>query len=162
MKKLRVGIILVIAIFTSVLFAGCSSSNDDKVYNMNQEINVGDLTLKVTGTERLESIDNLKAEQGKELLVVKYIMKNNTNDDKACSRIEFTLEDKNDKEIKSVFIPEDLKKATELKIANDKAVPANGELEGSVVFQVNKGAKDLVLDYEPEILDIDSVHVKLG
>lgn len=162
MKKIMSGIILVIAMFTSILFVGCSSSNDNKLYNMNEEINTGDLILKVTGTERLDAIDNLKADSGKELLVVKYIMKNNSDEDKACSRIEFTLEDKKDQEMKSVFIPEDLKKASELKIANDKAVPAKGELEGAVVFQVDKNAKGLILDYEPEIIDLDSIHIKLN
>lgn len=162
MKKLRVGIILVIAIFASALFTGCSLSNDNKVYNMNQDVRVGDLILKVTGTERLDSIDNFKAENGKELLVVKYVMKNKSKDDKALGRIEFKLEDKNDNEIKSIFIPENLKEATDLKIANDKAIPADGELEGSVVFQVKKGAKNLTLEYEPEIIDIDSVHIKLN
>lgn len=162
MKKLRVSIVLIIAIVSSVLLAGCSTSNDDKVYSINQEINSGDITFKVTGIERLDSIDDFKPEAGNEFLVVKYVMKNNTNDSKECSRIEFELESKNNKEIKSTFIPEDTKGAQDLKVANDKAVPAKGELEGSVVFQVKKDSTGYVLEYEPEVIDIDAINVKLN
>lgn len=162
MKKLRVSIALIIAIVSSVLLVGCSTSNGDKVYSINQEINLGDITFKVTGIERLDSIDDFKPKVGNEFLVVKYVIKNNTNDSKECSRIQFELESKNNKEIKSTFIPEDTKGSQDLKVANDKAVPAKGKLEGSVIFQVKKDSTGYILEYEPEVIDIDAINVKLN
>ncbi|EGT3614828.1 DUF4352 domain-containing protein [Clostridium perfringens] len=161
MRKLRVGIILAIAIISSVLLTGCSSSKGDKVYNMNEKINVGDLSIEVTGIERVDSIDQFKAEEGKEFLVVKYIMKNNTKDKKECSRIEFKLEDSNNNEINSYFIPEDTKQAKILNIANDKAVQGNSSLKGSVVFQVDEDSTGYTLEFEPKIINNHPIDIKL-
>lgn len=162
MKKIKVGIVLSIVILGSVLLMGCSSKSDDKIYNMNKEINAGDVSIEVTGTERIDSIDDFEAKDGKEFLVIKYIMKNNTDEKKECSRVEFRLEDKDGKEINSYFIPEDTKEAKILDISNDKAIEGKDSLVGSVVFQVDKDSSDYTLEFEPDIINVHPIEIKIN
>lgn len=162
MKKIKVGIVLSIVILGSVLLMGCSSKSDDKIYNMNKEINAGDVSIEVTGTERIDSIDDFEAKDGKEFLVIKYIMKNNTDEKKECSRVEFRLEDKDGKEINSYFIPEDTKEAKILDISNDKAIEGKDSLVGSVVFQVDKDSSNYTLEFEPDIINVHPIEIKIN
>lgn len=162
MKKTKVGIVLSIVILGSILLMGCSSKSYDKIYNMNKEINAGDMSIEVTGTERIDSIDDFEAKDGKEFLVVKYIMKNNTDEKKECSRVEFKLEDKDGQEINSYFIPEDTKEAKILDIANDKAIEGKDSLVGSVVFQVDKDSSDYTLEFEPDIINVHPIEIKIN
>jgi hypothetical protein len=118
------------------------------VVAVGEPVQVGNLTLTVTGVEEPEGDGSLlKPEAGNKFLVVRTVFENSGGAAEPISTmLQMTLVDQSGKEYKL-----DILAATLAEQTPDGEVPAGGKLEGGVGFQVPEDATGLTFVFSPLI-----------
>ncbi|EGT4139178.1 DUF4352 domain-containing protein [Clostridium perfringens] len=157
-KKVKVIFTILLALLVvgglSKIFLSKHSS--EYAYNIGDTVKIKDQSLIVNSVKTSMGEGNDKPKEGNEFLILNLTLKNNGDSELNYNPYSFQIENAKGEIKDRTFTAIDGKEAL------DKGILAPGEeVTGTIVVQEPIGAKDLKLNYVPNILKKDVVTVKL-
>lgn len=159
MSKKFKGIIVVLV--TLIVLGGASKIcfnkyASEEVHNIGDTVKINNQSFIVNSIKTSMGTDNDKPKDGNEFVVINLTLKNNGNSDMNYNPYSFQVENSKGQIKDRTFTAIDGKEAL------DKGILSPGEeVTGTIVIQEPIGAKDLKLNYIPNILKKDVATVRL-
>ncbi|MEG0873198.1 MAG: DUF4352 domain-containing protein [Clostridia bacterium] len=131
--------------------------NNVKTYKVGEEININGATLKITKIDKKAEINNTKASNGKEYVIVYVNILNSSSDLITYSPHDFSMLNSQGQ---LQNITENIELLETEMLSNGKLIP-KGSVSGAIVFEEPKDASNLELLFGNDIFTEECIKVKL-